>query len=124
MPSPKKPSQYFILLSHRTTNLRYFLCSQEMPRSTFHRCFSRILIWGSDLYWPIRRWEIYGNSFMAKICNRNSSASYTQSELKSWSPRCVKAPGIVDRKSVHISNIDRFTIGDSRELSRVVATNF
>lgn len=46
------------------------------------------------------------------------------SELKIWSPGRVKAPGIVDRKSVNISNINRFTIGDSRELSRVLATKF
>jgi len=31
---------------------------------------------------------------------------------------CVKAPGFDDRKSVHISNIDRLAIVEPRELSR------
>lgn len=46
------------------------------------------------------------------------------SELKIWSPGCVKALGIVDRKVVNIRNMDHFTIGDSQELSRSLATKF
>jgi len=37
---------------------------------------------------------------------------------RTWNFDCAKAPGIDDRKSVHISNIDRLTIVDPRELSR------
>ena len=44
--------------------------------------------------------------------------------LKNWFFGCAKASGIDDRKSVHISNIDRLTIVDSRELSRGPKTNF
>ena len=36
----------------------------------------------------------------------------------------AKAPGIDDRKSVHISNIDRLTIVDPRELSRGSKSKF
>src|SRR3989338_4893474 len=43
---------------------------------------------------------------------------------KTWNLERAKAPGIDDRKSVHISNIDRLTIGDSRELSRCSKSKF
>jgi hypothetical protein len=46
------------------------------------------------------------------------------SELKIWLPGSVKALGIVDRKVVNIRNMDHFTIGDSQELSRCLATKF
>ncbi len=61
---------------------------------------------------------------LARIKTKNGHSKLYPSELKMWSPGCAKAPGIVDRKSVNISNINRFTLDDSRELSRVRATKF
>src|SRR3990172_2336412 len=52
------------------------------------------------------------------------SGSLYPNNLKNWVFGCAKAPGIDDRKSVHISNIDRLTIVDSRELSRGPKPNF
>ena len=43
---------------------------------------------------------------------------------KTWNLERAKAPGIDDRKSVHISNIDRLTIVDPRELSRCSKSKF
>ena len=43
---------------------------------------------------------------------------------KTWNLERAKAPGIDDRKSVHISNIDRLTIADPRELSRCSKSKF
>jgi hypothetical protein len=58
------------------------------------------------------------------IFYKASSRFLYPSELKIWPPGSVKALGIVDRKVVHISNIDHFTIGDSQELSRSLAAKF
>src|SRR3989338_2813215 len=43
---------------------------------------------------------------------------------KTWNLERAKVPGIDDRKSVHISNIDRLTIVDPRELSRCSKSKF
>ena len=44
--------------------------------------------------------------------------------LKNWNLGCAKAPGLNDRKSVNINNIDRLAIVQSRELSRQPKSNF
>ena len=43
--------------------------------------------------------------------------------LKNWDFGCAKAPGLIDRKRPHISNIGSFTIDQSRELSRQPKSN-
>lgn len=43
--------------------------------------------------------------------------------LKNWFLDRAKAPGLTDRKRVHISNIDPLAIGQSRELSHGPKTN-
>ena len=72
-------------------------------------------------------WQKRRPEFGPGVSRRRSSAcEYTgamqaglyHTRSQTWNLDRAKAPGSNDRKRVHISNIDPFTIVESRELSR------